>query len=186
MPKLLVIICSVRDGRAGDKVAHWFFEKASAHGAFDCELVDLREVNLPVFDEPNHPMKKQYTKEHTKRWSAIVERGDAYVFVTPEYNYGMPPGLNNALNYLYKEWSYKPAAFVSYGGISGGTRSAQAARAMCTVLKMMGIPDQVTLPAFTQHLKEGKFDPGDIADRSIKGMLDELKKWSDALATMRT
>ena len=70
--------------------------------------MDLAEVNLPVFDEPEHPRFRKYQHEHTKAWSARVARADAYVFVTPEYNFSTPPALLNAIDYLVHEWAYKP------------------------------------------------------------------------------
>ena len=186
MPTLHAIICSTRPGRGGPKVADWFIERARAHGKFDVTRVDLAEVNLPMLDEPNHPMRRQYTKEHTKAWSAQVNAADAFVFVTPEYNYGPPPALVNALNYLYHEWSYKPAGFVSYGGVSGGLRSVQMTKQIVTTLKMMAIPEGVTLPLYSKSVTpEGKFEPGATPDDSVVKMLDELAKWSAALRTLR-
>ena len=117
--KLHVIFASTRDGRQGLPIAEWVVERARAHGKFEPQLVDLREVNLPLFDEPKHPRFRQYEHAHTKAWSAIVDAADAFVFVTPEYNYGMPPALLNAIDYLSQEWAYKPASIVSYGGPLG-------------------------------------------------------------------
>src|SRR5687767_4262370 len=102
MPKLHVIVCSTRPGRKGLAVAQWFFEHAKRHGGFDLALIDLKDVNLPVFDEPEHPRLGKYVNDHTKKWSATVDAADAFVFVTPEYNYGTPPSLLNALTYLAK------------------------------------------------------------------------------------
>jgi NAD(P)H-dependent FMN reductase len=80
-PTLQVIIGSTRPGRVGPVVARWFSELAAAHGAFEIETVDLAEVGLPLLDEPVHPALGRYQHEHTRAWSAIVSRGDAYVFV---------------------------------------------------------------------------------------------------------
>src|SRR5437868_699719 len=115
MPSLHVVTVSTRQGRAGRPVATWFVERARAHGGFEVRDVDLAEVALPVLDEPNHPRFRNYQHEHTRRWSAIVEAADAFVFVTPEYNYFSPPSLVNAFDYLLHEWAYKPCGFVSYG-----------------------------------------------------------------------
>ena len=106
--KLQTIICSTRPGRVGASVARWFHTFVSERGGFDAELVDLADFDLPVYDEPKHPLLQQYEHEHTKRWSESVSSADAYVFVTPEYNYNPPSSLVNALDYLYKEWNYKP------------------------------------------------------------------------------
>jgi NAD(P)H-dependent FMN reductase len=186
MPQLQVVTVSTREGRQGPKVAAWFVERARAHAKFDVRPVDLAEVALPLFDEPNHPRFKKYTHEHTKRWSAIVDAADAFVFVTPEYNFFAPPSFVNALDYLVHEWAYKPCAFVSYGGVSGGTRSAQMAKLQATSLKMMPIPEAVAVPFFNKSIDEaGAFDPGDVQAKAAAAMLDELRRWSDALAPMR-
>jgi NAD(P)H-dependent FMN reductase len=185
MPKLQIIVVSTRDGRAGLPVAHWFAERAKAHGAFEVDLVDLREIGLPLFDEPKHPRFRQYQHEHTKRWSALVESADAFVFVTPEYNYGVPPSLINALDYLSAEWAYKPAGFVSYGGVSGGTRSVQMAKMVLTSLKVVPLPEAVSIPFFAKLIdKDGKFD-GASQEAAAKTVLDELLRWSSALRVLR-
>ena len=117
---LQVVTVSTRPGRIGGPIADWFIEAAREHGGFEVDPVDLAELDLPMMDEPNHPRLQQYTKDHTKAWAARVERADAFVFVSPEYNFGIAAPLKNALDYLQKEWAYKPASFVSYGGVSGG------------------------------------------------------------------
>src|SRR5690606_471480 len=134
--KLQVVVCSTRPGRLGPVIAQWFQGYAQAHGSFEASLVDIADFNLPVYDEPVHPVQRKYEHEHTKRWSASVEQADAYAFVTPEYNYGPPPSFVNALNYVYKEWNYKPCGFVSYGGLSGGLRAVQQEKLLVTTLKM--------------------------------------------------
>ena len=186
-PMLLqIVIVSTREGRKGDAVAHWFETRARAHGAFDVELVDLAEVNLPLFDEPNHPRLRRYQHEHTKRWSERVTRADAFVFVTPEYNYSAPPSIVNALDYLVHEWAYKPLAFVSYGGVSGGTRSVQVIKLQATALRMMPIPEAVSLPFFgNMFATDGSFRPDDTQQKAADAMLNELKRWASALRVLR-
>jgi NAD(P)H-dependent FMN reductase len=158
MLKLNVIITSTRPGRVGLPDAAWFAKRAEEHGKFAVEIADLKEIALPMLDEPKHPKLGQYEHAHTKAWSAQIKRADAFVIVTPEYNYGMPPALVNALDYLYKEWNYKPAAFVSYGGLSGGTRSAQMAKQILATLKMMPIPEAVAIPFVANHIKSGALE----------------------------
>jgi NAD(P)H-dependent FMN reductase len=185
MPLLEVIVASTRDQRVGRIIADWFVAHARAHGSFDVELLDLRELALPLLDEPHHPRFKRYEHAHTKAWSAIVDRADAFVFVTPEYNYGCPPALVNAIDYLWAEWQYKPLGFVSYGGISGGTRSAQMTKLIATTVKLIPIPEAVTIPLVAQHIKDGAFDSTDKHTGSIAPMLVELRRWTDALAGLR-
>lgn len=184
--KLHTTIASTRPGRVGATVARWFHGVAVEHGKFDAELVDLAAFDLPVYDEPRHPVLQQYEHAHTKRWAASVAAADAYVFVTPEYNYGPTPALLNALDYVYKEWNYKPAAFVSYGGISGGIRAVQITKQTLTTLKMVPLVEAVVIPTVAQQLGEDKqFKPSDVHASSAKAMLDELFRWAEALKPMR-
>lgn len=184
--KLQVIICSTRPGRVGPSVARWFHEYAREHGGFDVELVDLADFDLPLLDEPAHPRLQQYEHEHTRRWSRSVAAADAYVFVAPEYNYSPTPALVNALDYVYLEWNYKPCAFVSYGGVSGGLRAAQAARLQVTTLKMVPLMEGVTIPMVSSHIDErGTFTSSKPIDNSAAALLDELQRWARALQPMR-
>jgi len=152
------------------------------------EVVDLAEVDLPLFDEPRHPRLRDYEHEHTRAWSATVERADAFVIVTPEYNFGAPPSLVNALDFLVREWAYKPVSFVSYGGVSAGLRGVQMTKQIVTALKMMPIPEAVAVPFFTQFVDKetGAFDPGATQAAAAATMLDELARWAGALRPLRT
>lgn len=184
--KLNIIIGSTRPGRIGPAIAQWASSFASEHGKFEVNLVDLADFALPVFDEPKHPRMQDYVHDHTKAWAASVDAADAYVFVTPEYNYFPPASLINALTYLSKEWAYKPAAVISYGGISGGLRAAQELRLMLTTLKVMPIPEGVPLPMVFQMLDpEAGFTPTQPVTDGTKLVLDELHKWATGLASMR-
>ncbi len=186
-PKLQILIASTREQRGGAAVAEWFVEEARKHGKFELQVVDLKEVNLPLLDEPHHPALRRYEYEHTKNWSRTVADADAFVFVVPEYNYGMPPALLNALDYLLHEWSYKPAGFVSYGGVSGGTRSVQMTKQVLTTLKVVPLPEAVVLPFFAKSLDANKkFDPGEAQQKPLTTMLDELLRWTNALRSLRT
>ncbi len=166
-------------------MARWAFEHARAHSAFASELVDLAEFNLPLLDEPHHPRLRQYTKDHTKAWSAKVEATDAFLWVTPEYDYAMPAALLNALQFLSAEWAHKACSFVSYGGVSAGTRGVQMSKQVVTALGMMPIQEAVSQPFFTQHIKDGVFTPGETQDKALAATLDGLAKWSRALAHLR-
>ena len=186
MLKLHTIICSTRPGRVGPAVGRWFNDFATRHGKFEAVLVDLADFDLPVYDEPHHPRQQNYEHEHTKAWAASVAAADAYVFVTPEYNYGPPPSFVNALNYVYHEWNYKPCGFVSYGGVSGGLRAVQLEKQLVTTLKMMPMVEGVAIPNVWQLLSEqGELQSNELIDDSAVTMLDELHKWATALKAMR-
>lgn len=187
MLHLQVVVASTREGRQGRRVADWFVRLASEHGAFEVEVVDLAEIALPLFDEPKHPRFREYVHEHTKQWSACVARADAYVFVTPEYDHAPPASLVNALQYLVHEWAYKAAGFVSYGGVSAGTRGVAISKQILCALKVMPMLETVAIPFFAQHVDKasGEFAPGTVQDDAARAMLDELQKWATALKPMR-
>jgi NAD(P)H-dependent FMN reductase len=181
--RLEIIIASTRPGRIGDQVGQWIAKYAASHTAFDVTVSDLAEINLPIFDEPNHPRLGQYVKEHTKQWSKRIDAADAFVVVTPEYNYTMPPSLLNAIDFLHREWNYKPVAFVGYGG-TGAVRAIQTERLLFTNLSVMPIPFMVNLvgvyrPAVTT------FKPEEKHEQAADKMLSELHKWAQALMPLR-
>jgi NAD(P)H-dependent FMN reductase len=183
MLTLKIVTVSTRPGRVGPTISTWFQEVAEEHGGFKVEVIDLAEINLPVFDEPHHPMLRQYEKGHTKVWSKTIDLADAFVFVTPEYNYFTPPSLVNALDYLSHEWNYKPAGLVSYGGISGGLRAAQAIKPLLSSLKIVPLPEGVAIPFVAQQLDETKtiFKANETHEIAATKLLDELQKWAAAL-----
>jgi NAD(P)H-dependent FMN reductase len=184
--KLLVVTASTREARQGPAITRWFVERAHAHAKFEIEPVDLQALDLPMLDEPNHPRFRNYQHAHTKAWSATVDAADAFVFVTPEYNYGMPPALLNAIDYVLHEWAYKPAGFVSYGGVSGGTRSVQMSKLMLTSVKVVPLPEAVSIPFFTRHIDDtGNFAGDENQAKAAATMLDELHRWAGALAPLR-
>ena len=185
-PKLNIIIASTRPGRVGPTVARWADEAARASGLFEVELVDLADFALPLLDEPHHPSMQRYEHEHTKRWSASVDGADAFIFVTPEYDYFVPAALVNAIQYVFNEWKYKPAGVVSYGGVSGGLRSTQMLRGLLGNLNMAPINQSVPIPFVRRQISEaGVFQPEQIQKDGVVTMLTELRKWADALKTMR-
>ncbi len=186
MPTLTVVIASTRPGRAGLPIAQWFIARAQAHGGFDVVVADLAELRLPLLDEPNHPRLRQYSHQHTKDWSATVERSDAFVFVTAEYNYGYPAPLKNAIDYLHFEWQYKPLGFVSYGGVAAGTRSVQQLKQVVTALKMVPLVEAVNIPFHTQFIDDdGRLVANEVMEQAADAMLDELQRIEAAMRALR-
>lgn len=185
-PRLHVVIASTRPGRVGPAVARWFLDFARNHAQFDAHVVDLAELDLPLYNESRHPVMREYEHAHTREWSESVAAADAFVFVTPEYNFNPPPSLVNALNYVYREWNYKACGFVSYGGVSGGLRAVQMAKQLVTTLKMMPMVEGVAVPMVAQSLDDqGRFVSNRLVDQSGQQMLDELARWTGALTPLR-
>ncbi len=184
--RLSIIIGSTRPGRAGPVYANWLEEFAREHGAFEPVVTDIAAFDLPILDEPHHPRLGKYEHEHTKAWSKAIDAADAFVFVTPEYNYFAAPAIVNAVDYLSREWAYKPAGFLSYGGVSGGMRAVQATKPLLTTVKVMPIPEAVTLPMHLNSRDEkGAFQPSEAVLSGAKTMLDELSRWSLTLKPLR-
>lgn len=185
MLKLKIILGSSRQGRKGRAVADWATGMAQAHGGFDVELLDLREVNLPLLDEPNHPRMRNYVHDHTKAWSAKIDEADAFIFVMPEYNYGYSAVLKNAIDHVFQEWQYKPVGIVCYGGVSGGLRGLQSLKPTLTAIQLT-IAGEVPIPFFQNFIgDDGVFQPNDILTRSAGNMLDGIVRWAGVLAPMR-
>ncbi|QCI13505.1 NAD(P)H-dependent oxidoreductase [Pseudomonas putida] len=185
MPKLLIVIASTRPGRLGLPIGKWAAEAAAAHGGFEVEVADLAELDLPLFDEPFPPRMGKYIHERTQRWSERVAAADAFLFVTPEYNYGPPASLLNAITYLYWEWTYKPAGFVSYGGMGAGLRAVQALKDTVTAVRMMPVADGVAIPFVMKQVQDGVFHSTPIIDETLPFHLNELLRWCNALAPLR-
>jgi NAD(P)H-dependent FMN reductase len=186
-PTLQVIIGSTRPGRVGPSVAEWIYDRAIKHGGFEVELVDLAEVNLPMFDEPKHPRFGEYVHQHTKDWSATISRGDAYIFVIPEYNYGFNAAIKNAIDYLNHEWLYKPLGFVTYGGVAAGTRAMQMLKQVVSALKMVPMTEAVNIPFVQQFLDADRvLQPNDVMENAATAMLDELARWTEATQPLRS
>lgn len=132
---ILVIVGSTRAKRLCPQIAEWVAEVGREAVPANFEVVDLEQWSLPANDEPGIPAINDYTLEHTRAWSRKVAEAAAFVFVTPQYNWGYPAPLKNAIDHLYKEWSGKPAVIVTYGG-HGGDKCGRQLREVLRSLKM--------------------------------------------------
>jgi NAD(P)H-dependent FMN reductase/GNAT superfamily N-acetyltransferase len=185
--RVLVLVCTSRPGALGPAVAEWLIEAIAPRAAeLDVELVpvSLGELNLPFLDEEEHPSSGVYRHEHTRRWSAVVDAADGFVAVTPEYNFGMPATLKNALDYLSREWAWKPIGFVSYGNTSAGTRSVQHAKQVVTTLRLVPLGATVAI-RIADAVENARLRPDPARDASGVDLLDELVRCAHALRPMR-
>ena len=171
-PTVQIIVSSVRDGRLCPVIAEWVAGVGRKETGLEFALLDLRDWHLPMDDERNVPAKGEpYAQEHTRAWSKVIAGPDAFVFVTPQYNWGYPASLKNAIDHLYKEWFGKPLMIVSYGGHGGGKAAAQL-RDVAESLKMRTV---ATMPALT------------LPKDAIGGgaTLDPDAAFADSVATVR-
>jgi NAD(P)H-dependent FMN reductase len=184
MLKIAIIIGSTRPGRNGEAVAKWVYEVAEKRSDAEFELVDIKDFDLPLLDEPMPPVMGQYSKPHTKVWAAKIDSFDGYVFVTPEYNHGTSGALKNAIDFLFAEWNNKAAGFVSYGGASGA-RAVEQLRLNLAEVQMATVRLQVLFSMYTDFENFSVFKPDSRKETSVNEMLDQLVAWGGALKTLR-
>lgn len=158
--KILVIVSSVRSKRICPQIAEWVAQIGRDTIDAQFEVIDLKDWPLPMDEEPGIPAIDEYASEHTRAWSRKVAEGSAFVFVTPQYNWGYPASLKNALDHLYKEWAGKPAVIVTYGGHGGGKCGRQLKQVL-NALKMRPIALRPTFNLTHDRIKAntGEIDP---------------------------
>jgi len=186
MIKLAIVQGSVRENRIGGPIGEWVRQVAEADERFDVDDADLREIALPMMDEPNHPRMKKYTKPHTLAWASRIDAADAFIFLFPEFNYSYAPAIKNALDYLSAEWDRKPVGFVNWGGNSGGTRAQVALRPVVTALGMVSTHGSVEINfPHAQVDENGRFTPSEQQRNVLSLILDELVALDAALKPLR-
>lgn len=178
--KIAIIIGSTRPGRVGKKVAKWYLEQVSAIKAAEFEIVDINDQNLPLLDEPIPPAAGKYQNDHTKKWSEVISSYDAYVWVTAEYNHGVPGALKNAIDYLYNEWVKKPVAIVSYGS-AGGVRAAEHLRQIAGELQMADIRPTIMIRQPWDMVDENDAIKPELISGDPKAQAEDLIWWASAL-----
>ena len=179
-----IVVGSTRPGRLGKGVADWVYQIAQKRGDAEFELVDIQNFNLPLLDEPKPAVMGEYTRDHTKIWSAKIAAFDAFVFVTPEYNHGPPAALKNALDFLYREWNDKAAGFVGYGGV-GAARAIEHLRGTVAALQIAAVSTHVVLSLHNDFENFSVFKPNPRHESSLNAMLDQVIAWGSALKIMR-
>ncbi len=191
MNVISVIVGSTRANRFSEKPAAWIMAHLKKQPTVDARLLDLRDFPMPFFDEavpPGLPGRAPYENPIVKKWTAAISASDAFVFVTPEYNYGTSAVLKNAIDWVYPEWNRKVAAFVSYGSASG-SRAIQQLRESAVELQMAPIRFSVQLPVSTlwKHFKGEDVASGLAeADAAAGTMIADLLWWTEALRAART
>lgn len=188
--KIKIILGSTRQGRFGDKPAEWILKEARKNKDIEAELLDLRDYQMPFFDEPVSPsMVKggEYPNEIVKKWADKIREADGFAIVAPEYNHGAPAVLKNALDCIYEEWNNKPVGFVSYGS-AGGTRAVEHLRGTAIELQMAPVRGAVHILRHWElldeqgNLKNGALEP---FAKNAAVMFGQLVVWGRALKNVR-
>lgn len=186
-PRIAIVIGTTRDTRFGETPARWILDAATARGDMDAELVDLRDFDLPLFNEVASNLWMPSKDPNAIRWQQKIGEFDGYVFVTAEYNHSIPGALKNALDQAYVEWVRKPAAVVAYGSV-GGARAAEHLRSICVELQMAPTRTGVHIQgADFMAVRQGKatLESLEYLKPNVQQMLDELLWWTTALKTAR-
>ncbi|MCC2624869.1 MAG: NADPH-dependent reductase [Burkholderiales bacterium] len=173
MKKVGIIIASVREQRIGDSIAKHVLKLAQTSKALEYSLIDLKEINLPMLNEPYPAAAKNYQYPHTKAWSETISACDGFIIVTAEYNHGYPPAIKNALDYLYTEWNNKPLAFVGYG-YSNGVRAIEQLRQVVSYLQLKPLWKDVGISLIT-NAKDGMFFTTEMVDNQLNGLIKDLE-----------
>ena len=183
-----IIIGSVRDGRFGQGVSQWFIPLAQERSDqdIDVEVIDLKEFDLPVLTSATVPgaAEKQYEDERVQRWSAAIDACDAFVFITPEYNHGVPGGFKNAFDSIGSEWAQKPVAFVSYGA-EKGIRAVEQWRAIVSHFHMVDVRTQLAFSIFEDVDADGGLAPTDSHAQRARTLVDDLSSITSRLVATR-
>jgi NAD(P)H-dependent FMN reductase len=186
-PKIGIILSTTRPNRFADKAAQWLMSLTNSRDDAAFELVDLRDYPMPFFEEPASPLYAPPKNEAAQRWGKKITELDGFIFVTAEYNHGMPAVLKNALDYAYAEYNRKPAAFVGYGGV-GGARSVEQLRLVLAELQVATLRHAVHVGGseFIGMFLQGKtFADFPYLNDTVKPMLDDLVWWANTLKAGR-
>lgn len=176
--KIGIIIGSIREERFGEGVAQWVLAGAQTRSSenFEYELVDLKEYNVPLLTSAVVPgaADKKYDDPNVTAWSKTIDGFDGFVFVTPEYNHGVPGAFKNAYDSLGAEWFRKPVGFVGYGA-SNAIRAIEQWRQIISNFGQIDVRNQVELSLF-QDADETGFTPGERRGGELDAMLGSLEE----------
>ncbi|MEO5806963.1 NAD(P)H-dependent oxidoreductase [Devosia sp.] len=189
--KIGVIISSTRPTRFGEKPAQWILEKANERAEIKAEILDLRDFDLPFFDEMASNAWMPSANQNAVKWQNKVGEFDGFIVVAAEYNRSITGALKNAFDQAYKEWSGKVVGFVGYGTV-GGARAIEHARTIAIELQMVNTRSAVHIagadfmavhPGFggTKSIAEIE---GSIGN-SAKDLLDQIIWWGNAAKAAR-
>jgi NAD(P)H-dependent FMN reductase len=175
--RVAVIVGSTREGRVGDRIARWFVGQARGRSDVELVVVDLAEFDFPA----GYPAR---ATPAMAAFAAEVDRADAFVVVTPEYNHSFPASLKQAIDFAYDEWHAKPVGFVSYGCRSAGQHAVDQLRTVFTALHVVGVRDGVGVDLLDGDDLDARL-AGDTPVQAAQVLLDQLVWWGTTLRAGR-
>ena len=189
--KIAIVVGSTREGRVSDRMARWIQnvakEKAGAH---EWEIIDLKEYDLPMFDEPMPPMSNQRPElaEGTKRYLKEMAEADGFVLVTPEYNHSTSAALKNAIDLIDYQLFKKPVAISGHGVVGGARAIAQLKTIVNSSLGAVPMPGGLT---FAGKVADSISEEGVLAEAAMRNeaalekLIETIVWYTDALKTAR-
>jgi NAD(P)H-dependent FMN reductase len=186
-PRIGIVIGSTREGRFGERPAHWIYEIAKQRTDLAFDLIDLRDHPLPFFNEPRSPLYGPVNNEAARLWAGKLATLDGLIIVTPEYNHGPGAVLKNALDYAYKEFNRKPIGFVGYGGV-GAARAVEQLRLIAIELQMVPVSRAVHIGMVESLgiMQQGKtFEDFPHLAQAANRLLDDMSWWAKTLKPAR-
>jgi NAD(P)H-dependent FMN reductase len=175
--KIGIIIGSTREGRVGDKVANWIFEKSNQNEDVIYEVVDIKSFDLPFLGTTND-------QSNVSKWNEKLNTLDGFIFVVAEYNHSITAALKNALDSARDAWANKSAGIVSYGS-AGGARASEHLRGILGELQIADVRTHVLLSLFDDFKNWSEFVPRDIHDNNLNTLFTQVQDWASALKTLR-
>ena len=178
-----IVLGSTRQGRMSPTVGSWVARHVAQRDDMTVEIVDLLDHVLPLYDDPGQPLTGQIAPQ-AEGFVATLDRADAFVFVTPEYNHGMTGVLKNAIDHAFFPWRRKPAGYVGYGGL-GATRAVEQLRLVNLTAGMAPLG----MGVHVSNHREAFDAEGNMTNPAMDAMLDrmlgDLSWWAHALRTAR-
>ena len=165
-------------------------KQAQARDDMDVELVDLRDFDLPLFDEMASNLWMPSSDARAVKWQQKIGEFDGYIFVVAEYNRSITGALKNALDQAHNEWNRKPMSAIAYGSV-GGTRALEHLRNIAVELQMVPTRNAVHIGGgdfFGVHPLGANAEIDTIADHlmpSVTATLDDIVWWANATKAAR-
>ena len=184
--KIALIVGSIRQNRSGSAIGRWVEKEAQAHlDGVDVDLLELADFDVPLLTDPVPPgaAQRQYADERVRAWGRAIDEYDGFVFITPEYNHGVPGAFKNAFDSLYPEWNHKSVGFIAYGA-DGGVRAVEHWRSVVANAHLVAVRAQLSLSLFTDF-EDGSFAPGERRVDELRLVLDQVTDMAKVLKPLR-